>query len=93
MAEVLKLKLVEQAKDSSGKQVMLERFDEYMKKAREYLELSDSGGFAIVAYDCRVAEGVPQVSSFVGTFCTNPVDSYWLPDMVKTRVYQYLHED
>jgi hypothetical protein len=93
VAEVVKLKLVEEPGLPSYKQQLLERFDSDMKRMREYLEHCENGGFALVAYDLRLEDGKPTLSSMANTFTTNPADGYWLPEMVKTRVYQRIHED
>lgn len=92
MAEVVKLKLVSNNPVPSAKEQLLERFDVHTKNMREWLENTEAGGFALLAYDVVTEEDRPAVHSWVNTFCHNPADGFWLPDMVKVRVYQRIHE-
>lgn len=93
MAEVVKLKLAEKSEFPTAKEQMLKGFDEKVKAMREWLEESEDGGYALVGYDKRIEEGRPLVHSWANYFASNPGDAFWLPDMVKARIYQRVHEE
>lgn len=93
MGEVMKLKLVEAPEVPSDKDYLLAKFDDHIKGMREWLEKTESGGFVLIAYDKTESGAHPEVHSWVNTFTSEPADGFWLPDMVKTRVYQRIHDN
>lgn len=93
MNEVVKLTVVEKVKVPPASQQVLERFDADIKRMRERLENSEAGGYVIMAYDQKVVDGRPEVHSMLSYFAHNPTDGFWLPDMVKTRTYQRIHDE
>lgn len=93
MAEVVKLKLADKPEIPSAKEQMLKTFDEKAKALRDWLEHTEDAGYALVGYDKRNEDGRPTVHSWANYFCSGPGDAFWLPDMVKARIYQRVHEE
>lgn len=91
MAEVVKLSMLSGKPVPDAKKKLMERFEEDVAKMREWLEQTEAGGFAVVAYDLTTDAEGPKVHSWVNFFCNHPADVFWLPDMVKTRVWQRAH--
>ncbi len=92
MAEVVKLSMLNGRPVSDSKKKLMERFEEDVSAMREWLEKTEAGGFVVLAYDTTVDADSPKVHSWVNYFANHPADCFWLPDMVKTRVYQRAHE-
>lgn len=93
MAEVRKLVLVPSEPIPDAKAQLLERFDEDIKKMREWLEHTTAAGYALVGYDNRIDDdGRPALQTWVNFWLHNPADGFWLPDAVKVRVHQRIHD-
>jgi hypothetical protein len=90
MSEVVPLKLVPEATD---KEVMLAKFDEYVKNMREYLEGGHNAGFALLGYTRFTDKGDNHITTWCNVHVHDPADAFWLPDAAKTRVYNRMHDE
>ncbi len=90
---VVRLKLADKASVPTTKENMLKCFEEDVLLMREWLTNTDGGGYAFVAYDKRINEGRNELQSRATYFAAEPADGFWLPDMLKVRIYQRIHEE
>lgn len=92
--KVVKLTIAPEPEIPSDREQVLARFDELAKGMREWLEQSEGGGFALFGYSRSTDDqGESNLHTWCNCYVHDAGDAFWLPDGVKTRVYNRLHDD
>lgn len=85
MSEVIKLKVAE----VSYNKELVDHWDELSKHVREYLNTNPQSGFVVSTYT-RTGQAAVSIKADYHVF--DPMDAFWLPDMVKEKIREIRDE-
>lgn len=79
MAEVSRLKVADKSHDER----LMERFEEAVKDAREFLKNNPQSGFALLRY---ARKGLSEVTMEGDAYTYDPMDYFFLPEYAKAHL-------